>query len=118
VVAAQMVISPTTSSSSTRRSALLDNFVLRVSDAEKEMTTWINYLVMKNMPISLVDCPLTWQMSSLKAVSSKSVRKHILSLVVTVREELKRRLPDKFVLTFDGCWTEGTDHYGWVPYKH
>ena len=111
VVAAQMVISPTMtrSSSSTRRSAVLDNFVLRVSDAENEMTSWINYLVMKNMPILLVDCPLTRQISRLNAVSSKSVRKHILSLVITVREEVKRRLPDKFVLTFDG-WTEGTDH--------
>ena len=37
-------------SSSTRRAAVLDNNVLCVSDAEKEMTEWISYLVMKYMP--------------------------------------------------------------------
>ncbi len=105
-------------SSSTRRAAVLDNYVFCVSDAEKEMTEWINYQLMKNMPISIVDCPLTQQISRLKAMYSKSVCKHILSLVVTVREELKLCLPDKFVLVFDG-WTEGTDHYVgiWASYN-
>ena len=114
VVAAQLAIPPTAKGGA----AVLDNFVLRVSDAEKEMTKWINYLVMKNMPISLVDCPLTRQLSRLKAVCSKTVRKHILSLAETVREELRQRLPDKFVLVFDG-WTEGTDHYVgiWASYN-
>lgn len=97
----------------------LDLYVLRVSEAEQEMTEWINYLVMKNQPISLVDCPLTQSMSKLKPVSSKSIRKHILSLVSIVREEeLKLCLPDKFILVFDG-WTEGTDHYVgiWASYN-
>jgi hypothetical protein len=51
-------------------------------------------------------------------VSSKSVCKHILSLVVKVREELKLRLPDKFILVFDG-WTEGTIHFIgiWASYN-
>jgi hypothetical protein len=37
----------------------LDRFVLRVSEAETEMAEWINYLVVRNMPISIVDCPAT-----------------------------------------------------------
>jgi hypothetical protein len=48
-------------------------------------------------------------MSKLKHVSSKSIRKHILSLVSIVIEDLKCRLSDKFILIFDE-WTEGTDH--------
>ena len=62
---------------------MLDGSIVRVSDAEMEMTEWINYLVMKNMPISLVVdccCPRhTRRITKLKAVSSKSVKKHILS---------------------------------------
>jgi hypothetical protein len=99
-------------------SMLLDAFVLRLSDAEKEMAQWISYLVLKNLPISLVDCSHTRALAKLRPVSSKSVRKHALSLVTTVQEDIRRRLPDKFVLIFDG-WTEGTDHYigVWVSYN-
>ena len=101
-----------------RGSGQLDGFVVRVSDAEMEMTEWINYLVMKNMPISLVDCPLMRRISKLKAVSSKSIRKHILSLVMLVRQQVQLCLPDKFAIIFDD-WTEGTDHYVgvWASYN-
>ena len=91
-------------------SSCLDTYVLRLSDAEKEMAEWINYIVVKNMPISIVDCLLTRNIVKLKPVSSRSVRKHVLNLVNIVREEVKVRLPDRFVVVFDG-WTEGTDHY-------
>ena len=96
----------------------LDGFIVRVSDAEMEMYEWINYLVIKNMPISHVDCPYTRRITKMKAVSSKSVRKHILSLVALVRQKITLRLPDKFVIIFDG-WTEGTDHYIgiWASYN-
>ena len=99
---------------------LLDAFVLRLSDAKKEMAQWILYLILNNLlPILLVDCPHTrTRLAKLYPVSSKSVRKHLLSLVTTVQEDIRRRLPDKFVLIFDG-WTEGTDHYiaVWVSYN-
>jgi hypothetical protein len=57
-------------------------------------------------------------MSKVTPVSSKSIRKHILSLVSIVHENLKRRLSDKFILIFDE-WTEGTDHYIgiWASYN-
>ena len=97
---------------------LLDVFVLRLSDAKKEMAQWILYLILKNLPMSLVDRLHTRAMAKLRPVSSKSVRKHVLSLVTIVQEDIRRRLPDKFVLIFDG-WTEGTDHYigVWVSYN-
>ena len=91
-------------------SMLLDVFVLCLSDAEKEMAQRILYLILKNLPMSLVDRLHTRAMAKLRPVSSKSVRKHVLSLVTIVQEDIRRRLPDKFVLIFDG-WTEGTDHY-------
>ena len=99
--------------------ATMHSFVLRLSDAEKEMAEWISYLVERNQPISLVDCPATRRLAKLKPVSSKSVRKHILSLMTVVKEHIKHRLlPAKFALVFDG-WTEGTDHYIgiWASYN-
>ena len=38
-------------------SMFLDAFVLRLSDAKKEMAQWISYLALRNLPMSLVDCP-------------------------------------------------------------
>ena len=88
----------------------MNSFVLRLSDAEKEMAEWISCLVVKQQPISLVDCPATRRLTRLKPVSSRSVRKHILSLMTVVKGYIKHRLPAKFALIFYG-WTEGTDHY-------
>jgi BED zinc finger len=76
-------------------SMLLDAFVLRLSDTEKEMAQWISYLVLRNLPMSLVDCPHTRQLAKLRPVSSKSVRKHVLSLVIIVQEDIRCRLPEK-----------------------
>ncbi len=105
-------------SGSASQGLLLDDFVVRVSDADMEMSKWIDHLVMRNMPISIVDCPHTRRITILKAVSSKSVRKHILYLVMLARQQVRLRLPGKFALIFDG-WTEGTDHYIgiWVSYN-
>ena len=97
---------------------LLDSFVLRLSESEKEMAEWIHFVVVKSMPISIVECPHLRRLAKLKPVSVKSVRKHILSLKAVVQEEVKMRLPSKFAIIFDG-WTEGTDHYIgiWASYN-
>ena len=89
----------------------MNSFILCLSDAEKEMTEWIScLLVMKNQPISLVDWLATRKLARLKPVGSKSLRKHVLSLMTVVKEYIKQRLPSTFGLVFDGS-TEGTDHY-------
>ena len=88
----------------------MNSFVLCLSDAEKEMAEWISYLVVRNQPISLVDCPTTRTLARLKPVGSKSIRKHVLLLMAVVKEYIKQHLPSTFGLVFNG-WTEGTDHY-------
>jgi hypothetical protein len=57
------------------------------------------------------------RIAKLKAVSSNSVRMHILSLVKLVRQQVRLCLSDKFALISDG-WTESIDHYMriWVSY--
>ena len=99
--------------------ATMSSSVLRLSDAEKEMAEWISYLVVKNRPpISVVDCPAMRKLARLKPVSSKSVRKHVLSLMTVVKEYVKQHLPSTYALVFEG-WTEGTDHYIgiWASYN-
>ena len=87
------------------------SILLLLSDAEKEMAEWISCLVVKNQPFSVVDCPAMRKLTRLKLVSSsRSVRKHVLSLMLTVvkKKYIKQHLPSKFALVFDG-WTEGSN---------
>jgi hypothetical protein len=86
-------------------------YFLKMTNAEKEMFGWIELLVMKNFPLTFVDCPFVRSQSKLRSVCSKTVRKHIFALVDVVRETIKSKLStSKFVVMFDG-WTEGTEHY-------
>ncbi len=91
--------------------ATIHLFVLCLSSAEIEMAEWISYLVEQNQPISLVDCPATQRLAKIKPVYSKSVQKHVLSLMTVVKEFIKHcLLPAKFALVFDGL-TEETGKY-------
>ena len=118
VVSSQMRIDAETGQVTVGGPLLLDNYVIHLSEREKEMAEWMNYLVMKNQPLCTVDCPITRKIVRLKSVCAKSMRHHMLSLVSVVRDEIKARLPDKLALIFDG-WTEGTDHYIgiWASYN-
>lgn len=94
-----------------QESTAMGHFVVRqVSTVEKEMFEWIEFIVMKNLPIMTVDCPYTQRMCKPKPISSKSLRGHIMSLSALMKERVTEFLPEKFVLVFDG-WTEGTQHY-------
>jgi hypothetical protein len=85
-------------------------YFIRVSDREKEVFKWIEFIVMKNLPVSFVDCPYTRDMTRLKKISAQTVRWHILELLSVVKETIQAELPPKFIIVFDG-WTEGTHHY-------
>lgn len=52
----------------------------------------------------------TGGIARLKAVSAKTIRRHLLSLCDVMKETLQKELPPKYVVVFDG-WTEGTQHY-------
>lgn len=85
-------------------------FFIRVSNREKEIFSWIKFIVMKNLPVSIVECPFTRDIAKLKPVSAPMLQRHILSLVSVVKEAIKNELPLKFTLVVDG-WTEGSQHY-------
>ena len=85
-------------------------YVHRVGEAETEAFSWIEWVVMNNLPLRLVDDALTKKAFRYKSMTSKLLRAHILSLSMVVKESFKRNLPDKFSIVFDG-WSEGTIHY-------
>ena len=61
-------------------------YFLRISKHEKEMFNWINFIVMKNLPVSFVDCSNTRDITRLKPISAQKLRCHILSLLSVVKE--------------------------------
>jgi hypothetical protein len=85
-------------------------YFVRISDREKEVFKWIEFIVMKNLPVSFVDCPYTRNITRLKNISAQTLRCHILELLSVVKETIQAELPPKFIIVFDG-WTEGTHHY-------
>lgn len=85
-------------------------FFILVSDREREVSKWIEFIVMKNLPVSFVDCPYTRDVTRLKNISSRTLRSYILALLSVVKETIQAELPSKFPLVFDG-WSEGSTHY-------
>jgi len=97
-------------SSQQHHKSRITSYVLRVSEAEHDVYKWIEWIVMKNLPISMVDDPLTREAVRYKPLGSKSLRKYILSVCNVMKESVKCKLPNKFAIVFDG-WSEGTTHY-------
>ena len=70
----------------------------------------LEWVVMRNQPLSEVDDPLTRSLFNVKPVSSKSLRSYILSLTPLVEDVIKQILPSKFCVMFDG-WSDSKIHY-------
>jgi len=85
-------------------------FFMRISEREKEVFKWIEFVVMKNLPVSIVDCPYTRDITRLKPISAQTLRCHILQLLSIVKETIRAEIPPKFAIVFDG-WTKGKHHF-------
>ena len=70
----------------------------------------IEWVIMRNQPLSEVDNELTRAILKCKPMSSKSLRKYILAMIPVVERRIHDEIPDKFGLLFDG-WSDGTVHY-------
>jgi hypothetical protein len=83
-----------------------------VSDEEKANFEYIEWVVMRDIPIAEVENPLTRNVLRFeKKLCAKTIRKYILATAKTLKESLKKEiLPDQVVGIFDG-WTEGSSHY-------
>jgi hypothetical protein len=81
-----------------------------INTREKEAFKLLEWIVMRNLPLSEADNELTSSVLNLKAICSKTLRKYILSLTPHVEKMIEEDLPSQFALEFDG-WTSGDTHY-------
>jgi len=51
-------------------------YILRVNDAEQDMLCWIEWIVVKSLPLAIVDDPLTRNGMRYKAITTKLLRKY------------------------------------------
>ena len=64
----------------------------------------MKWILMCDQPLIEIDNPLTRSLLNVEPVSSKSIRKYILSAIPLVEEAITKKLPEKFGIMFDG-WT-------------
>lgn len=76
----------------------------------KNMYSWIELMVMRNLPLTSVDDELFRRASCYDPVSSNSLKKYMELLCRKMEDELRTILPMNFGIIFDG-WSEGNDHY-------
>lgn len=81
-----------------------------INSKEKDVFQVLEWIVMRNHPLSEVDNQLTRTILTTKPISSKTLRKYILSLTPHVEKAIADDLPALFALEFDG-WTSGSVHY-------
>ena len=83
------------------------SYVLRVNDMEQDMFHWIEWIVVKSLPLKIVDDPLTREGMRYKATTSKVLRKNILATAnVMIQSIAEKELPERIAIVFDG-WTVG-----------
>jgi hypothetical protein len=70
----------------------------------------LNWIVQQNQPLNEIESEITWDILNVKPISSKTLRKYILSLTPLVEQLIAEQIPGKLGLLFDG-WTAGTVHY-------
>jgi hypothetical protein len=83
---------------------------MALSMKEREVFKILNWVVQQNQPFNEIDNEITQDMLNVRPISSKTLRKYILSLTPLVEKSIAEQLPGKFGLLFDG-WTAGTVHY-------
>jgi len=81
-----------------------------ISSRELTVFRWIEWIVMRDVPLSEVNNPLTRAMSQYDPVCSISVLLYITHLVPLVDIKIEESLPLFFGIMFDG-WTDDSTHY-------
>ncbi|KAG6580120.1 uncharacterized protein IUM83_15740 [Phytophthora cinnamomi] len=81
-----------------------------VSSQELSSFRWIEWVVMRDMPLSEVDNVLTRSMYQLDPICSNTLMLYITHLVPLVENQIVNKLPFFFGIMFDG-WTDVITHY-------
>jgi len=73
-----------------------------VSDEAKNINSWIEWIVLADLPIYVVENEHYRKNSTLKPTTYKTITKHMTTLLEIVKLNIKRGLPKTFGLIFDG----------------
>ena len=73
-----------------------------VSDEAKNMSSWIEWIVLADLPICVVENVQYHKFTTLKPTTYKTITKYMTTLLEIVKANLKRGLPKTFGLIFDG----------------
>ena len=85
--------------------------VTKVVSAEaKNMFAWIEWIVMADLPLTVVENEFYKKRSNLEPTTYKTVTKYMDNLLKLVRANIKRGLPKMFGIIFDG-WSCDGEHY-------
>jgi len=81
-----------------------------VSPEAKNMFGWIEWIVMADLPVTVVENEFYKKRSTLESTTYKTVMKHMEALLRLIKENIKRGLPPTFGIIFDG-WSCDGEHY-------
>jgi hypothetical protein len=71
---------------------------------------WIQWIVMKLLPFSFVECEFTRQNSNLEPISRKTLVKYINLTAAEVEKKIASMLPQSFAIVYD-AWTTRSQHF-------
>ncbi|ETP46884.1 hypothetical protein F442_06951, partial [Phytophthora nicotianae P10297] len=83
-----------------------------VSEESSHLFQWIQWVVMRNMPVSEVEDDLTRAMSKLWSVTTKAVKKCMKGIPIRVGRKLEKELRTLFGLMLDGRSHAGVHYVG------
>ncbi|ETI54594.1 hypothetical protein F443_02618 [Phytophthora nicotianae P1569] len=83
-----------------------------VSEESSHLFQWIQWVVMRNMPVSEVEDDLTRAMSKLRPVTTKAVKKCMKGIAIRVGRRLEKELGTLFGLVLDGRSHAGVHYVG------
>ena len=72
--------------------------------------SWIDWIVGENLPFNFCEKECTRKYTKLKSISVESVMKYMDLLVIEVEKRIKKHLPQKLAVVFDG-WSEDSTHF-------
>ncbi|KUF85786.1 Cellobiose dehydrogenase [Phytophthora nicotianae] len=81
-----------------------------VAEELSHLFQWIQWIIMRNMPVHEVEDAFTRAMSKLRPVTVKSVQKCMEGIAIKVGQQLEKELGELFGLMFDG-WSHAGIHY-------
>jgi hypothetical protein len=74
--------------------------------------SWLDWIIMDNLPIAAVEDPMFRKYSNLDAISVDTFDKYLMLVKGVIDEKLKQELPAKFGLVIDGWAEENTYNIG------